>query len=53
MIDTNGQGHGALAELLKVIGADVLICGGIGGGAQIAIKISLGLTVDVPSALAA
>ena len=28
VIDTNGQGHGALAGLLKVIGADVLICGG-------------------------
>ena len=37
MIDTNGQGHGALAGLLKVIGADVLICGGIGGGAQMAL----------------
>lgn len=34
VIDTNGQGHGALAELLKIIGTDVLICGGIGGGAQ-------------------
>ena len=37
VIDTNGQGHGALAGLLKVIGADVLICGGIGGGAQAAL----------------
>ena len=37
VIDTNGQGHGALAGLLKVIGADILICGGIGGGAQIAL----------------
>ena len=37
VIDTNGQGHGALAGLLKVIGADVLICGGIGGGAQMAL----------------
>ena len=37
VIDTNGQGHGALAGLLKTIGADVLICGGIGGGAQIAL----------------
>lgn len=32
VIDTNGQGHGALVGLLKTIGADVLICGGIGGG---------------------
>ena len=37
VIDTNGQGHGALACLLKGIGADVLICGGIGGGAQMAL----------------
>ena len=37
VIDTNGQGHGALAGLLKVIGADVLICGGIGAGAQMAL----------------
>ena len=37
VIDTNGQGHSALAGLLKIIGVDVLICGGIGGGAQIAL----------------
>ena len=37
IVDTEGQGHGALAGLLKVIGADVLICGGIGGGAQMAL----------------
>jgi predicted Fe-Mo cluster-binding NifX family protein len=37
VIDTNGQGHGALAGLLKLIGTDVLICGGIGGGAQMAL----------------
>ena len=37
VIDTNGQGHGALAGLLKTIGADVLICGGIGGGAQMSL----------------
>ena len=34
IVDTEGQGHGALAGLLTVIGADILICGGIGGGAQ-------------------
>ena len=34
VVDTNGSGHGALAGLLQVIGADVLICGGIGGGAR-------------------
>ena len=37
VIDTNGQGHGALAGLIKAIGANVLICGGIGGGAQMAL----------------
>ena len=37
VIDTNGQGHGALAELLQTINTDVLICGGIGGGAQTAL----------------
>lgn len=34
VINTNGQGHGALIGVLESIGADVLICGGIGGGAQ-------------------
>ena len=34
ILDTNGSGHGALAGLLKENGIDVLICGGIGGGAQ-------------------
>ena len=37
VVDTNGQGHGALASLLMSLGADVLICGGIGGGAQVAL----------------
>ena len=37
VVDTNGSGHGALAGLLKGIQADVLICGGIGGGAQTAL----------------
>ena len=34
IVDTNGQGHGALAGFLKNMGAEVLICGGIGGGAR-------------------
>ena len=34
IVDTNGTGHGALAGFLKDMGADVLICGGIGGGAR-------------------
>ena len=37
VVDTNGGGHGALAGLLSSLNADVLICGGIGGGAQMAL----------------
>jgi len=37
VIDTNGSGHGALAGLLSQLDVDVLICGGIGGGAQMAL----------------
>ncbi len=33
-INTNGSGHGALADILKKIKVDALICGGIGGGAK-------------------
>lgn len=35
--DTNGQGHGALAGFLKNYSVNVLICGGIGGGARTAL----------------
>ena len=38
VIDTNGSGHGALAGLLQANKVDVLICGGIGGGAQMALS---------------
>ncbi len=34
VISSNGVGHGALAGLLADRAVDVLICGGIGGGAQ-------------------
>lgn len=37
IVDTNGSGHGALAGVLSTIKTDVLICGGIGGGAQMAL----------------
>ena len=37
VVSTNGTGHGALAGVLNGLGADVLICGGIGGGAQMAL----------------
>ena len=33
VIDTGETGHGALAGFLKERGTDVMICGGIGGGA--------------------
>ena len=37
VVDTAGQGHGALAGFLNGAGADTLICGGIGGGARTAL----------------
>ena len=58
IIDTNGSGHGALAGLLSDAKADVLICGGIGGGAQMAlaeagIKLYGGAAGDADAAVAA
>ena len=38
VIGSNGVGHGALAGLLADRAVDVLICGGIGGGAQQALS---------------
>ena len=37
VVNTLGAGHGALAGFLKGEGVDVLICGGIGGGARAAL----------------
>lgn len=37
VVNTNGQGHGALAGFLTNAKVDALICGGIGGGAQSAL----------------
>lgn len=34
LADTTGSGHGALAGFLSGLNVNVLICGGIGGGAQ-------------------
>ena len=56
VIDTNGSGHGALASLLSQLDADVLICGGIGGGAQMAlaqagIQLYGGVTGDADKAV--
>lgn len=38
VVCTNGSGHGALAVLLSDLKVDALICGGIGAGAQMALK---------------
>lgn len=38
VISSNGSGHGALASLLGSMDIDVLICGGIGGGAVRALE---------------
>lgn len=37
VVSTNGSGHGTLAGFLAANHADVVICGGIGGGAQSAL----------------
>lgn len=37
VVDTLGSGHGALAGFLSSHQVDILICGGIGGGAQMAL----------------
>ena len=36
-MDTNGSGHSALADFLAANKVSALICGGIGGGAQVAL----------------
>ena len=58
VVDTNGSGHGALAGVLNALNADVLICGGIGGGAQTAlaaagIKLLGGVLGDADKAVEA
>lgn len=58
IIGSNGSGHGALAGLLNDKGIDVLICGGIGGGAQRAldergIELCAGASGDADEAVAA
>ena len=37
ILDANGSGHGALASLLAGQDVNLLICGGIGGGARMAL----------------
>lgn len=58
VIGNNGTGHGALATLLAGQSVDVLICGGIGGGAQMAlaqagIQLFGGVSGDADAAVAA
>ena len=38
VVDAGGSGHGALAGVLSALKVDALICGGIGGGAQMALS---------------
>ena len=38
VVSTDGQGHGALVGFLVRNGVNVLLCGGIGGGAQMALS---------------
>ena len=37
VVDATGSGHGALAAFLAEKGVNAVICGGIGGGAQMAL----------------
>ena len=58
VVDTNGSGHGALAGVLSALNTDVLICGGIGGGSQMAlaqagIKLYAGVSGNADVAVAA
>ncbi len=58
VVPTNGSGHGALAGFLKEHGVEVLICGGIGAGAQAAlteagIKFYGGVSGDADDAVRA
>ena len=40
VVDTDGEGHGALAGILRGMKVELLICGGIGGGARAALERS-------------
>lgn len=56
IIETAGSGHGALVGFLMKHGADTLICGGIGGGAQTAlaeagIRVYGGVSGDADTAV--
>ena len=57
ILSAGGSGHGALAGLLSDSGVDTLICGGIGGGARMAlaqagIQLYGGVSGDADQAVA-
>ena len=58
VVDTNGSGHGELRGFLFGKGVEVLICGGIGGGARMSlanagIKLFGGVSGDADEAVEA
>ena len=58
VLETLGSGHGALAGFLAAYGVDTLICGGIGGGARMAlaqagIRVLGGVSGDADDAVEA
>lgn len=58
IVNTEGSGHGALAGFLKDLGVNILICGGIGGGAKRAlddagIELYAGIIGDANTAVSA
>ena len=58
VVDSMGSAHGALAGVLQELHADILICGGIGGGAQMAlaqagIRLFGGVSGDADAAVQA
>lgn len=58
VVGTDGRGHSALAQVLTELKADTLICGGIGGGAQLAlaaegIRLCAGVSGDADEAVRA
>ena len=58
LLNASGSGHGALGGFLKNTGVDVVICGGIGGGARqmlsdAGIKLISGVDGNIEDAVAA
>lgn len=58
IVSAMGSGHGALASFLALNGVDVLICGGIGGGAkealaQAGIRLFAGVSGNTDAAVQA